>query len=64
MDKFVYLLYFEDPDVVFTAVKEVDVMAVCRILVNSNNKMYLLGVQSYFDMSDIFNQLGAQFSKL
>lgn len=64
MDKFVYLLYFEDPDAVFTAVKEVDVMAVCRILVNSNNKMYLLGVQSYFDMSDIFNQLGAQFSKL
>lgn len=63
MHKFTYLLYFEDPDTLFAAVKEKDVMAVCKILVNSN-KMYLLGVQSYFDMSNVFEQLEAQYSKL
>ena len=64
MNKFVYLLYFEDPDTLFAAVKEVDAMAVCRILVNSNNKLYLLGVQSCFDMGDIFNQLEVRYSRL
>ena len=64
MNKFVYLLYFEDPETLFAAVKEKDIMAVCRILVNSSNKLYLLGVQSYFDMEDIFNQLEVRYSRL